>query len=50
VLTASRIRAMRHNALIMEAISISETSANFYETTRYNVQNMVIFILAIVRT
>jgi hypothetical protein len=45
VLTASIIRAI----LMMEAVSASETSGNFYETARCNIP-VIIFILAAVRT
>jgi hypothetical protein len=44
VLTASRTIA-----LMMEAVSISETSASFYETARRNIPEDV-FLLAVVRT
>jgi hypothetical protein len=33
-----------------EAVSTSEKSANFYETTQLNIPEDVIFILAAVRT
>jgi hypothetical protein len=51
VFTASIIRAILHIALMMEAASTSEASANFYQTTRCAAcQKPVIFILATVRT
>jgi hypothetical protein len=37
-------------ALMMEASSTSETSVNFYQTTRRNNPEEAIFILAAVRT
>jgi hypothetical protein len=37
-------------ALMMEAESISETSVDFYKTTRRNITEEVIFILVCVRT
>jgi hypothetical protein len=40
VLTAALI------ALMMEAESISETSFNFYDTARRNIQKAAIFILS----
>jgi hypothetical protein len=36
--------------LMMEAVSIPETSVNFYETTRSNIPESYLFILAAVRT
>jgi hypothetical protein len=36
-------------ALVTEAASISETSANFYQATRRTTQKTAIFILAAVR-
>jgi hypothetical protein len=38
----------RHIALIMEAVITSETSVNFYETTRYISQKTVIFRISVV--
>jgi hypothetical protein len=35
---------------MMEAVCISETSVNFYETTQRNISKAVIFILAAVET
>jgi hypothetical protein len=35
--------------LMMEAVNTSETSVNFYQTTRHNIPEDVIFILAAVR-
>jgi hypothetical protein len=37
-------------ALMMKAVNISETSVNFYQTTRRNNQKTIIFIFAAVRT
>jgi hypothetical protein len=37
-------------ALMMEAASTSETSVNFYQTTRATFHKTIIFILAAVRT
>jgi hypothetical protein len=47
VLAASIIIAI---ALTMEAASTSETSVNFYQTTRSNIPEDVIFIFTAVRT
>jgi hypothetical protein len=44
VLTASMI------ALMMEAESTSESSVNFYKTTRRNIPETAMFILAAVKT
>jgi hypothetical protein len=49
VLTASIIRAMMTIVLMMEAVSTSKTSVNFYESIGSTSQNTVIFILAAVR-
>jgi hypothetical protein len=48
VLATSIVRAII--ALMMEAASTSETSVNFYQTTRLNIQKTVIFILAAMGT
>jgi hypothetical protein len=48
VVPAPIIRAMI--ALMMKAASTSETSVNFYQTTRRNNQKTDIFILTAVRT
>jgi hypothetical protein len=37
-------------ALMMEAVRTSETSVNFYQTTRCNIPEEIIFILVAVRT
>jgi hypothetical protein len=50
VLVASIIRAMSLIALMMEAASTSETSVNFYHTTRSTTHKTAIFILAAVIT
>jgi hypothetical protein len=47
VLTASIIRAII--ALMMDEVSTTETSVNFYQTTRRNIPEDI-FILAAVRT
>jgi hypothetical protein len=36
-------------ALMMEALRTSETSVNFYETTRHCIQRAFVFILAALR-
>jgi hypothetical protein len=38
------------SALMMGAESISETPADFYQTTRRNIPEVIIFILAALRT
>jgi hypothetical protein len=38
------------NALMMKAASTSETSVNFYQTTRRKTQKTAIFILDAVKT
>jgi hypothetical protein len=45
--TASIIRAMIITALTMEAVSTSETSVNFYETTRRNIPEDIIILAAV---
>jgi hypothetical protein len=37
-------------ALTKDAVNISETTVNFYETAQYPIRLSVIFILAAVRT
>jgi hypothetical protein len=39
-----------YKLLMMEAVSTSETSVNFYEAARRNIQKAITFIFAAVRT